>query len=300
MAIETHRSPRATHGRSREPHRSPRRRISPARHAPLIAAVLIGLLFTLPLLWVLAGSLRPGDKVLAGLESLSWRSVVPTDATFHNYVTLFQGDFGRAVLNSVLVAAVTVCVGLLLSATAAFGLAVFDFRGRGAVFAVILLSFMIPFDAIAIPLASTFRAWDLQNTYAGLILPGIGNGLAIFLLRQFFLAVPRELVEAARLDGLNWWGVFRRIYLPLSRPALIAAGLTLFTFQWQSYMWPLLIGTEPAKQLGPIALGTLQGQMVVDYGQVFAAAVVLTVIPLVVLLRLQRYFTRSIAGSGLK
>ncbi|MFG3336812.1 carbohydrate ABC transporter permease [Streptomyces tendae] len=283
------------------PHRSTGRgRPSPARHMPAIVAVVIGVLFALPLLWVLAGSLRPGSQVLDSLDELSWRSLIPTDATLHNYVTLFQGDFGRAVLNSVLVAAVTVALGLLVSASAAFGLSVFEFRGRGLVFAVILLSFMIPFDAIAIPLSSLFRDWNLQNTYAGLILPGIGNGLAVFLLRQFFLAVPRELVEAARVDGLSWWGVFTRIHLPLSRPALIGAGLTLFTFQWQSYMWPLLIGTEPSKQLGPIALGTLQGQMVVDYGQVFAAAVVLTVIPLVVLLRLQRHFTQSIANSGLK
>ncbi|MCL7366794.1 carbohydrate ABC transporter permease [Streptomyces ardesiacus] len=283
------------------PHRSTvPGRPSPARHMPAIAAVVIGLLFALPLVWVLAGSLRPGSRVLGSLGELSWRSLIPTDATLHNYVTLFQGEFGRAVLNSVLVAAVTVALGLLVSASAAFGLSVFEFRGRGLVFAVILLSFMIPFDAIAIPLSSLFRDWDLQNTYAGLILPGIGNGLAVFLLRQFFLAVPKELVEAARIDGLSWWGVFTRIHLPLSRPALIGAGLTLFTFQWQSYMWPLLIGTEPSKQLGPIALGTLQGQMVVDYGQVFAAAVVLTVIPLVVLLRLQRHFTQSIASSGLK
>ncbi|SCF56667.1 carbohydrate ABC transporter permease [Streptomyces sp. Ncost-T10-10d] len=282
------------------PQQSMGRRPSALRHMPLATAVVIGVLFALPLLWVLIGSLRPGDKVLAGLDRLSWNSLIPTDATLHNYVTLFQGDFGRAVLNSIGVAAATVLLGLLLSAMAAFALSVFRFRGRGLVFAVILLSFMIPFDAIAIPLSDIFRDWGLQNTYTGLILPGIGNGLAIFPLRQFFLAIPRELVEAARMDGLGWWGIFRKVYVPLSWPALIGAGLTLFTFQWQSYMWPLLVGTEPDRQLGPIALGTLQGQMVVDYGQVFAAAVVLTVIPLVVLLRLQRYFTQSIAGSGLK
>ncbi|MET9661966.1 carbohydrate ABC transporter permease [Streptomyces sp. NPDC006510] len=282
------------------PQRPTRRRPSALRHMPLATAVVVGVLFALPLLWVLTGSLRPGDEVLGGLDRLSWSSLIPTDATLHNYVTLFQGDFGRAVLNSIGVAVATVLIGLLLSAMAAFALSVFRFRGRGLVFAVILLSFMIPFDAIAIPLSDIFRDWGLQNTYTGLILPGIGNGLAIFLLRQFFLAIPRELVEAARMDGLGWWGIFWKVYVPLSRPALIGAGLTLFTFQWQSYMWPLLVGTEPDKQLGPIALGTLQGQMVVDYGQVFAAAVVLTVIPLVVLLRLQRYFTQSIAGSGLK
>lgn len=280
--------------------RSGTRRPSLRRLLPSGAGLVIGLLFALPLWWVLAGSLRPGDQVLAQLSELSWRSFVPTDLTFANYTALLDDGFGRAVLNSVFVAAVTVVVGLLISAAAAFAFAVFEFPGRGVLFAVVLLSFMIPFDAVAIPLSSLFRAWDLQNTYAGLILPGIGNGLAIFLLRQFFLAIPRELVEAARIDGLGWWGVFRRIHLPLSRPALIGAGLMLFLFQWQSFMWPLLIGTEPDKQLGPIALGNLQGQLVVDHGQIFAASVVLIVIPLVILLRLQRHFTRSIATSGLK
>lgn len=193
-------------GEAPAPPTAPPHRLSPLRHMPLLTAVVIGVLFALPLLWVLTGSLRPGDKVLAGLDQVSWRTLIPTDATLHNYVVLFQGDFGRSVLNSVGVAVATVLLGLLLSAMAAFGLSVFQFRGRGVVFGVILLSFMIPFDAIAIPLSDVFRDWGLQNTYTGLILPGIGNGLAIFLLRQFFLAVPRELVEAAKMDGLGLVG----------------------------------------------------------------------------------------------
>ncbi|WP_423921375.1 carbohydrate ABC transporter permease [Frigoribacterium sp. 2-23] len=188
----------------------------------------------------------------------------------------------------------------MICAMAAYGLSAFAFRGRTALFSIVILSFLIPFDAIAIPLAEIFRAWDLQNTYTGLILPGLGNGMAIFLLRTFFLAIPAELVEAGRMDGLRAWGIFTRIYLPLSRPALIGAGLILFFFQWQAYVWPLLMGTDREHILGPIALSNLQGQFTTDYGLVFAASVILILIPAAIIVGFQRYFIQSVATSGLK
>jgi putative chitobiose transport system permease protein len=265
-----------------------------------VAAALIGLAFFVPLLWVLTGSLRPGSETFARLSPLSWDSFVTLDPTFENYRKLFTGDIGRATANSLLVSVVTVVAGLAICASAAFALSAFRFRGRAAVFAVVVLSFLIPFDAIAIPLSDMFRDWNLTNTFTGLVLPGIGNGMAIFLLRQFFLAIPVELVEAGRLDGLGWFGVFTRIYLPLSRPALIGAGLTLFLFQWHSYVWPLLMGTDRNHILGPVALANLQGQNFVDYGVVFAGAVLLTLIPLAVILGFQRYFIQSVSSSGLK
>jgi putative chitobiose transport system permease protein len=198
------------------------------------------------------------------------------------------------------VALLTVIIGLAVSAAAAFGLSAVRFRGQAVLFGMVVLSFLIPFDAIAIPLATLFRDWSLQNTYAGLILPGLGHGVAIFLLRQFFLAIPADLVEAARIDGLGWFGVFVRLYLPLSRPALVGAGLTLFLFQWQAYVWPLLIGTDSSHQLGPIALANMRGQFSIDYGGLLAGSIVLTVIPLIFILWFQRHFTRSIATTGLK
>lgn len=265
-----------------------------------VAAAVIGLSFFIPLLWVLTGSLRPGNETFARLSPLSWDSFVTVDPTLENYSKLFTGDIGRATANSLLVSVITVVAGLAICASAAFALSAFRFRGRTAVFAVVVLSFLIPFDAIAIPLSDMFRDWNLTNTFTGLVLPGIGNGMAIFLLRQFFLAIPTELVEAGRLDGLGWFGVFTRIYLPLSRPAMIGAGLTLFLFQWHSYVWPLLMGTDRDHILGPVALANLQGQNFVDYGVVFAGAVLLTLIPLAVILGFQRYFIQSVSSSGLK
>lgn len=278
--------------------RSTRRRLGPVGTSVLGA--VIGLAFLIPLWWTVVNSLRPGDETFRYLNPLEWRTFFTLTPTLDNYFALLDTDLGRAILNSLFISLVTVVVGLVICATAAYGLSAFKFRGQGLVFSVIILSFLIPFDAIAIPLADMFRDWNLQNTFFGLILPGLGNGMAIFLLRTFFLAIPEELVEAARLDGLGPWGVFRRIYLPLSVPALIGAGLMLFLFQWQAYVWPLLMGTDRDHIVGPVALSNLQGQFAVDYGVLFAASVILILIPLAIIIGFQRYFIQSVSTTGLK
>lgn len=272
----------------------------PRRLLVTAAVWLAGLAFVLPLLWMLTSSFRTSEDIFGSLSPLSWRLFVPRQVTGGNYATLATGEFGLSVVNSVIVAGVTVAVGLVICAMAAFALSMLRFRGAALVFSIVVLSFLVPFDAIAVPLAVLFRDWQLSNTYAGLILPGLANGLAIFVLRQFFLGIPVELAEAARVDGMSWWGIFLRIYLPLSKPALIGAGFTLFLFQWGAYLWPLLIGTEPSKILGPIALANLSGQFGVDFGAIFAGAVLLTLAPLLVLLFFQRYFTASLSSTGIK
>ena len=268
----------------------------------LVSAVgaVVGLAFVTPLVWVLTNSLRPSGDTFRFLSPVGWETFLTLSPIADNYLALVGTGLGRGILNSLLISAVTVVVGLVLCSTAAFGLSALRFRGQGAVFAVIVVSFLIPFDAIAIPLADLFRDWNLQNTFTGLILPGLGNGMAIFMLRNFFLAIPEELVEAGRLDGLTWWGVFWRIYLPLSRPALMGAGLMLFLFQWQAYVWPLLMGTDAEHVVGPVALANMQGQFSVDYGLMFAGSVLLILVPLVIILSLQRYFIQSVSTSGLK
>ncbi|MFC4562263.1 carbohydrate ABC transporter permease [Nocardiopsis mangrovi] len=261
-------------------------------------AIPAALLSVLPLLWALSAALRPGEEIFAHLYPLSWHTLIPETVTFDNFTALLGGEFRWAMINSVIVAFCTVVLGTFLSATAAFALAVLKFPGRSALFSVLVLSFLIPFEAIAIPLATTFRAMDMQNTYLGLVLPGIGNGLAIFLLRQFFLNIPPSLAEAARIDGLSWWGVFRHIYLPLSRPSLVGAGLVVFVFQWQSFLWPLLIAPDPAMKVAPVAIADFAGELGVDYGQMFAGSVLAAGVPLLILLVFQRQFTASLASTG--
>ncbi len=273
------------------------------RRSPLlltVAGALVALAFVLPLWWTVASALRPQRETFATISPVSFWTLVPRDLTLGNFGRLFETGFGQALLNSAVVTVGTLIGGLFICATAAYALAVLHFPGRTAFFAVMIVSFLIPFDAIAIPLLSIFRGAGLENTFLALILPGIGNGLAVFLLRSFFLGIPAELVDAARVEGLGWWGVFWRIYLPLSRPALIGAGLILFVFQWQAYLWPLLVAPDPDMKVAPVAIAQFAGQQGVDFGAIFAGATMTALVPLLVLLFFQRYFTQSVSASGLK
>lgn len=266
----------------------------------LIITIPVVVVSIAPLLWALISSLRPGDEIFAHLSPLSWRMVVPESVSLDNYLAVLNGPFALALVNSVVVAFFSVTIGLLIAAMAGFALATLEFPGRGLVFALMVVSFLIPFEAIAIPLSSSFRDWGLANSYAGLILPAIGNGLSIFLLRQFFLGIPPSLSEAARLDGLCWFGVFWRIYLPLSKAPLVGAGLILFVFQWQSFLWPLLIAPAPSVRVAPVAIADFAQQDGVDYGQMFAGAILTAAIPLLLLLLFQRQFTNSLSSTGSK
>jgi putative chitobiose transport system permease protein len=266
----------------------------------LTLGAVVAILFVLPLWWTVASALRPQDETFKTLSPVSIWTILPRHLTLDNFSQLSDSDFALAMGNSLLVTAVTIVVGLAICATAAFALAVLDFRGRSAIFGFMVVSFLIPFDAIAIPLTGIFRDAGLQNTYLALILPGIGNGFAVYLLRGFFLGVPKDLSEAARIDGLGWWGIFYRIYLPLSRPALIGAGLILFVFQWQSYLWPLLIAPDASKRVAPVAIAQFAGEHGVDFGAIFAGSVVTALVPLLVLLFFQRYFTQSVTQTGVK
>ncbi len=262
--------------------------------------VLCALLFALPLWWVTVSALRPRGEIFRYLSPLSWWTLLPRNLTLDNVVQLWSSPFSQAIFNSILVTTITVVVGLALCSAAAFALAVIDFAGRNAVFMLVVVSFLIPFDAIAVPLYQILRGFQLQNTYMGLVLPGIGNGLAVFMLRQFFLGIPRELSEAAKIDGLGYFAIFWRIYLPLSVPALISAGLILFVFQWQAYLWPLLIAPAPEYKLAAVAIAQFSDVYETNYGLIFAAALFISLIPMLVLTFFQQYFSASMASTGSK
>jgi putative chitobiose transport system permease protein len=264
----------------------------------LITAIVIAALAIFPLYWAFTSALRPSEDILKYLSPLSLWTFVPDRITPANLTNLLSGPFGRAMLNSIGVAVATVVLGLFICTPAAFALAKLNLPGRGAIFSIVILSFLIPFDAIAIPLSAIFRDLGLENTYLGIVLPGIGNGFAVFLLRQFFLGVPSEIADAARLDGLSWFGIFLRIYLPLSRPALISAGLILFVFQWQAFLWPLLIAPDPDYKVAAVAIADFAGEHSTDFGAMFAGTIFVSFVPLIILLVFQRYFTSSIAATG--
>ena len=276
------------------------RRHTTARTVETALAIVVSLLFLLPVLWLLASAFRSATETFATSTDISWHTLWPQQWTLVNLRSAVGAGFMTALSNSLLVAVITVVVGLAVSATAAFALAVIPFRGRNVVFTIVVLSFLVPFEAIAIPLSRTFSEWNLTNTLVALILPGLGNGLAVFTLRQFFLGIPTSLSEAAHVDGASWPRIFWSVYLPLTRPAMIGAGLILFLFQWQAYLWPILVTSSDSLDLAPVAIAKSFGAFSTDYGRVFAETAVLAIIPAIVLLALQRYFVTSVATSGSK
>lgn len=263
-------------------------------------AIGVSLLFLLPILWLLASAFRSSTETFASSSPLSWHALWPREFTMDNMTSAIDAGFLTALRNSIVVATITVVAGLMISASAAFALAVIPFRGRTATFSIVVLSFLVPFEAIAIPLSRSFGEWGLTNTLLALILPGLGNGLAVFILRQFFLGVPYSLAEAAHLDGASWFRIFRSIYLPLTKPAMIGAGLILFLFQWQAYLWPILVTSRSELDVAPVAIAKAFGAFTTDYGRVFAQTAILAIIPALVLLAFQRYFVTSIATAGSK
>ena len=265
-----------------------------------VVAALIAFLFALPIIWMVASALRPPAAIFQYLYPFSIHAFVPKEFTLSNYVSLLSGVFLRNMMNSLVVAFGTIALGTTVCATAAYALSALRFPLREPVFAIVVVSFMVPFEAVAIPLSSLFKQWHLEDSYLGLILPGIANGLAIFLLRQFFLAVPKELLDASQIDGARHWTIFSRIYIPLSKAAIISASLMLFIWQWQAYLWPLLVVTQQQFDTAPVALARYIQQYDYNFGVMFAGAFLLSVIPAAIMLPLQKYLTTSVSRTGIK
>ena len=263
--------------------------------------LFVCILFILPLWWALASSLRPLDDIFKYVSPFSWKAFVPDKITFAAYATIFaQKGYGMAVLNSVFVAGATVLLGLVINGFAGYSFAVLRFPGRNFLFFLIVLTFLVPFEAIAIPLYTVVRSIGWLDTYQGLIGPGVANGIVIFLFRQFFSQIPRELAESAQIEGASWIAILFRIYLPLSKPVVISAALLIFLFQWESFLWPLIATRSENLKVIQVALAGFEERYVTLWNELFAAAIVAALIPLIILLPLQRFYVQGVTAAATK
>lgn len=267
-----------------------------ARWIVLHVAIILGALaMFFPFLWTIITSITPGASLTVS------PALIPSDPSLDAYARLFtERPFGRVVLNSLGLALVTTVAQLLTSATAAYAFSRLPFRGRGVVFAVYLATMMIPLQVLIVPLFVELKAFGLLNTYLGALLPTFASAFGIFLLRQAVNQVPRELDEAAMLDGAGHFRTFWQIVLPNIRPAL--ATLTVFAFMgsWNSFLWPLVVLRKPELQTLPIALAGLQGQYTTQWDIVMAGSVI-SVLPMLALyIFAQKYVIQGVASSGIK
>ncbi|CAN5266573.1 carbohydrate ABC transporter permease [soil metagenome] len=262
----------------------------------LHVVIIVGaLVMFFPFLWTVITSISPG----MGLTVVP--QLIPENPSLEAYVRLFaERPFGRVILNSFGLAAVTTVVQLVTSSTAAYAFSRLPFKGRGAVFAVYLATMMIPLQVLIVPLFVELKNFGLLNTYIGALLPTFASAFGIFLLRQAVNQVPRELDEAATLDGAGHFRIFFSVIIPNIRPAL--ATLTIFAFMgsWNSFLWPLVVLRKPELQTLPIALAGLQGQYTTEWDIIMAGSVV-SILPMLALyIFAQKYFIQGVASSGIK
>jgi multiple sugar transport system permease protein len=252
-------------------------------------------LFLLPVVWMFSVSLRTQRSLFDNPLQL-----IPTDLRLDAYVEIWQQiPFGQFFLNTVIFAGAVTILSLFFDSLTAYALARLHWDGRKAFFWMVLIVLMVPFQITLVPLFLVVYDLGLLDSYPGLILPRITNAFGIFLLRQFFISLPRDLDEAARLDGASEFGVYWRIILPLSRPALITLAIFHFMYNWNDLLWPLIITTSPEMRTLPTGLALFMGAHVVDHPIVMAGAAISLAPLLVGFLFAQRHFIRSVAMTGI-
>lgn len=263
----------------------------------VVTLVLIcgALVMVFPFLWTVITSITSG----AGLSATP--NLIPTDPSISAYQTLFTAsNFGRAVLNSLLVATAVTLIQLTTSSMAGYAFSRLDFAGKQIVFAVYLGTMMIPMQVLLVPLFEQMKALGLVNTYLGVIVPSMASAFGVFLLRQSMATIPRELDEAAIIDGAGHIRIFTRIILPNVKPALATFGIFAFMNSWNAFLWPLVVLRSDNLKTLPLALASLQGQFTTQWDVMMAGSVISILPMLAIYIFAQKYVIQGVAGSGLK
>jgi multiple sugar transport system permease protein len=254
----------------------------------------ISLLVVAPLYWMVTGALRTRREAYA----LTWFPAHPTLANFRYVLT--EADFSRYMLNSLFVSATVTIAALWFHSMAAYALARLRFPGRELIFSLIFSTLLVSLPVILVPLFILVRAFGLLDSYGGLIIPVIFHAFGIFLLRQFYLGIPRELEEAAIVDGAGYWRVYWNIILPLSRPILAALAVFFFLANWNSFLWPLTITTNPKLWVVQIGIASFRQQYASSQQYVMAASTVVALPTMGLFFLFQRQLVESIKTSGFK
>jgi putative chitobiose transport system permease protein len=261
----------------------------------ILGAIAIVMLF--PLLWLISTALKsPTENI--------WQSppqLLPSQPTLENFSNVWQSlPFGTYLYNSILVSVLTVGLNLLFCSLAAYPLARLSFVGRNGIFIAIVATIMIPFQIVMIPLYILTVQLGLRNSYLGVIFPSLASAFGIFLLRQALIGVPKEIEEAARLDGSSELGLWWYIMLPAIRPALITLAIFVFIGAWSDFLWPLIVIQDESLYTLPLGVAKLEGTFSLDWRLVAAGSVISIMPVLVLFLFLQKYIVPTDTGSGVK
>jgi len=249
----------------------------------------------LPFAWALSASFKSLPEIILG-----GMKFIPQQFTLDNYKRIFIQEplFGRWLLNSIFVAVCVTGFNLLFNSMAGYALARISFIGNRFWFLLILAILMVPGQITLIPSYLVLKSLGWLNSYQGLIVPNVVNATFIFMMRQFFLSFPKELEEAAALDGLSRWETFLSIVLPLAKPALAAQAIFIFMGSWNNFLTPLIVLSDPEMFTLPLGLNTFKGQYITYWNYIMAASMVLTIPALVIYAFFNRYFIQGVTFTG--
>ncbi len=261
--------------------------------------LVMAFLFIAPIGFMLVASLKPDDLVLSQAGTL--QGFIPQPASTQNYQDVFSRvKFGQFFLNSLLITGTVVILGLLVNSMAGYALARLRWPGRNTLLLVVLALMIIPFEAIAVPLFFQVTTWGWRNTYLAQILPFVANTFSIYLFYTFFIGLPKELEEAARIDGASTLRTFFEIIVPISKPVFATVAILTFLTQWGSFLWPLMVTIGETVQPLPVAIATFQTQPPVQWGDIMSFGVMMVAPILVVFLIFQKWFVEGVAATGTK
>jgi multiple sugar transport system permease protein len=256
--------------------------------------IAFAVLWLIPLLWAMDTALKPNAET----TKTTWLIQNPTFAAFTR--TLQDTDILRWYVSTFIIATMTAVLTVITASMAAYALSQMHFRYKNVVFWFVLAGIMIPGQVLIVPQFREFDSIGLLNTFWAVVLPQVPTAVAVFIFKQFFDGLPRDLNEAARVDGAGYWRIYRTIIMPLTRPAVSAVAIFTFVQAWNNLLWPLLVLTNPKLMTIPVGLATVQGQFGIRYADTMASAI-LGAIPLIaVFLLFQRNIVEGVAGTGLK
>lgn len=266
------------------------------RWSVTLLSALVALITIAPLLWMVSVSFMARGEA-AQFPPPLW----PASPTFDNYHLLF-GSFGvgRFLLNSIFVSTLATALALLFTIPAGYAFAKLRFKGRDAIFRMLVAALVVPGQIGMLPLFLELKAMGLVNSYAGALVPWLAGIFGIFLVRQYCLSIPDEMLEAARIDGASEGQILRRIVLPILTPIIVTLALYVFLSSWNDFMWPLIILADQDLATLPVALAVNSRQNVQDYEIMMAGAVVTTLPVLILFLALQRYYLSGLLTGSVK
>ena len=271
-----------------------REQVSTVRLVWMLIAAVLALMTVFPLIWMVSIAFKGQTEVFQP-------NLLPSAPSFQNFIyVMTEVPFLRYLLNSFFVSGVVTIAALLFHSMAGYSLARLRYPGRETLFLLIFSTFLVSLPVIIVPLFIEVRAMGMLNSYAGLIIPAIFNAFGIFLLRQYYLSLPREIEEAAVIDGAGYWRIYWTIILPLSRPILASLAILFFLANWNAFLWPLTVVSDENLWMVQVGIADFRSQHSASWNYIVAASTIVAAPMLILFVIFQKQIMESIKTSGLK